>query len=152
MRKEFLIHFIFQVYYSTNPQLPLSRWESQFVDNNKLTTISDLTPHTIYTIRVEAYTSIGPGPLSTPVQVYSTVQCTGLQYCTVYRYTVLYSVQVYSTVQCTGLQYCTLYRFTVLYSVQVYSTVHCTGLQYCTLYRYTVLYSVQVYSTVRCTI
>jgi len=58
-----------QVYYSTNPQQPLSQWESQFVDNNKLTTISDLTPHTIYTIRVEAYTSIGPGPLSNPVQV-----------------------------------------------------------------------------------
>ena len=89
MRKEFLIHFIFQVYYSTNPQLPLSRWESQFVDNNKLTTISDLTPHTIYTIRVEAYTSIGPGPLSTPVQVYSTVQCTGLQYGTVYNFSVV---------------------------------------------------------------
>ena len=59
----------YKVYFSTNPQLPLSRWESQFVDNNKLTTISDLTPHTIYTIRVEAYTSIGPGPLSNPVQV-----------------------------------------------------------------------------------
>ena len=49
--------------------MSLSQWESQFVDNNKLTTISDLTPHTIYTIRVEAYTSIGPGPLSAPVQV-----------------------------------------------------------------------------------
>ena len=60
---------IFQVYYTTKPQLSLSQWESQFVDNNKLTTISDLTPHTIYTIRVEAYTSIGPGPLSKPVQV-----------------------------------------------------------------------------------
>ena len=47
----------------------MSRWESQFVDNNKLTTISDLTPHTIYTIRVEAYTAIGPGPPSAPVQV-----------------------------------------------------------------------------------
>jgi receptor-type tyrosine-protein phosphatase F len=57
------------VYYTTNPHLPMSRWESQFVDNNKLTTISDLTPHTIYTIRVEAYTAIGPGPPSAPVQV-----------------------------------------------------------------------------------
>jgi len=26
-------------------------------------------PHTIYTIRVEAYTAIGPGPPSPPVQV-----------------------------------------------------------------------------------
>ena len=57
------------MYFTTKPQLSLSQWESQFVDNNKLTTISDLTPHTIYTIRVEAYTSIGPGPLSAPVQV-----------------------------------------------------------------------------------
>ena len=60
---------LLQVYYTTKPQKSLSQWESQFVDNNKLTTISDLTPHTIYTIRVEAYTSIGPGPLSSPVQV-----------------------------------------------------------------------------------
>ena len=59
----------YKVYYTTRPQMSLSQWESQFVDNNKLTTISDLTPHTIYTIRVEAYTSIGPGPLSSPVQV-----------------------------------------------------------------------------------
>jgi len=62
----------YKVYYTTNPHLPLSQWESQFVDNNKLTTISDLTPHTIYTIRVEAYTAIGPGPPSQPVQVRST--------------------------------------------------------------------------------
>ena len=60
----------YKVYYTTNPHLAMSRWESQFVDNNKLTTISDLTPHTIYTIRVEAYTAIGPGPPSAPVQVY----------------------------------------------------------------------------------
>jgi hypothetical protein len=39
------------------------------VDNNKLTTVSELMPHTIYTIRVEAYTAIGPGPPSPPVQV-----------------------------------------------------------------------------------
>jgi netrin-G3 ligand len=50
----------YKVYYTTNSNLPLSQWESQFVDNNKLTTVSDLVPHTIYTIRVEAYTAIGP--------------------------------------------------------------------------------------------
>ena len=59
----------YKVYYTTHPHRPLSQWESQFVDNNKLTTISDLTPHTIYTIRVEAYTAIGPGPASASVQV-----------------------------------------------------------------------------------
>ncbi|KAK7792967.1 hypothetical protein R5R35_007615 [Gryllus longicercus] len=59
----------YKVYYTTNPSLPMASWESQMVDNNQLTTISDLVPHTIYTIRVQAFTSIGPGPLSLPVQV-----------------------------------------------------------------------------------
>ena len=40
-----------QVYYTTTPNKPLSQWDSQFVDNNKLTTISDPAPHAIYTIR-----------------------------------------------------------------------------------------------------
>lgn len=47
----------------------MTQWKSQTVDNNRLTTISDLTPHTIYTIRVQAFTSVGPGPLSAPVHV-----------------------------------------------------------------------------------
>lgn len=47
----------------------MTQWESQVVDNNQLTTISELTPHTIYTIRVQAHTSVGPGPLSPPVHV-----------------------------------------------------------------------------------
>lgn len=47
----------------------MAQWESQVVDNNQLTTISELTPHTIYTIRVQAMTSVGPGPLSPPVHV-----------------------------------------------------------------------------------
>ncbi|XP_030758828.1 tyrosine-protein phosphatase Lar isoform X5 [Sitophilus oryzae] len=59
----------YKVYYTTNAQLSMAQWESQVVDNNQLTTISDLTPHTIYTIRVQAFTSVGPGPLSPPVQV-----------------------------------------------------------------------------------
>lgn len=47
----------------------MAQWDSQVVDNNQLTTISELTPHTIYTIRVQAMTSVGPGPLSPPVHV-----------------------------------------------------------------------------------
>lgn len=39
------------------------------VDNNQLTTINELTPLSIYTIRVQAFTNVGPGPLSSPVQV-----------------------------------------------------------------------------------
>ncbi|XP_075224407.1 tyrosine-protein phosphatase Lar isoform X3 [Lycorma delicatula] len=59
----------YKVYYTENPQLPMASWDSQMVDNNQLTTISELTPHTIYTIRVQAFTSVGPGPLSEPVLV-----------------------------------------------------------------------------------
>lgn len=47
----------------------MASWQYQLVDNSQLTTISDLTPHTIYMIRVQALTSVGPGPLSTPVQI-----------------------------------------------------------------------------------
>jgi receptor-type tyrosine-protein phosphatase F len=47
----------------------MANWDSQMVDNNQLTTISELTPHTIYTIRVQAVTNVGPGPLSAPVHV-----------------------------------------------------------------------------------
>lgn len=47
----------------------MASWKYQMVDNNQLTTISDLDTHTIYTIRVQALTSVGPGPLSTPVQI-----------------------------------------------------------------------------------
>jgi hypothetical protein len=39
------------------------------VDNSDLTTISELTPLAIYTIRVQAFTSMGAGPMSNPVQV-----------------------------------------------------------------------------------
>ncbi|UYV65210.1 PTPRD [Cordylochernes scorpioides] len=59
----------YKVYYTTRPNLPTAAWSVQAVDNNQLTTISDLTHHTIYTIRVQAFTSRGPGPLSSPVQV-----------------------------------------------------------------------------------
>lgn len=47
----------------------MQSWQSRVVDNNQLTTISDLTPHTMYTIRVQALTSVGPGPLSQPIQI-----------------------------------------------------------------------------------
>nr|XP_018903286.1 PREDICTED: tyrosine-protein phosphatase Lar isoform X3 [Bemisia tabaci] len=59
----------YKVYYTLKPEMPMSSWDSQMVDSNELTTISELTPHAIYTIRVQAFTSVGPGPLSDPVQV-----------------------------------------------------------------------------------
>ncbi|XP_058805805.1 tyrosine-protein phosphatase Lar isoform X2 [Phymastichus coffea] len=59
----------YKVYYTTDPGQPMSNWKFQTVDNSQLTTISDLTAHVIYTIRVQALTSVGPGPLSAPVQI-----------------------------------------------------------------------------------
>ncbi|XP_065348128.1 tyrosine-protein phosphatase Lar-like isoform X4 [Cloeon dipterum] len=59
----------YKVYYTESPNLPLSQWRSQVVDNNQLTTISELTPHSIYTIRVQTLTNVGPGHLSPAVLV-----------------------------------------------------------------------------------
>ncbi|KAL4709306.1 hypothetical protein ACJJTC_013366 [Scirpophaga incertulas] len=59
----------YKIYYTTDSSQPLQSWHSQMMDNNHLTTISELTPHTVYTIRVQAYTTVGPGPISPPVQV-----------------------------------------------------------------------------------
>lgn len=59
----------YKIFYTTDPSQPLQSWHSHMMDNSHLTTISELTPHTVYTIRVQAYTSVGPGPISAPVQV-----------------------------------------------------------------------------------
>ncbi|XP_064554284.1 tyrosine-protein phosphatase Lar isoform X4 [Drosophila montana] len=59
----------YKVYYTTNSNQPEASWNSQMIDNSELTTVSELTPHAIYTVRVQAYTSMGAGPMSTPVQV-----------------------------------------------------------------------------------
>lgn len=57
------------MYYTTNPSQPEASWDSQMVDNSELTTISELTPLAIYTVRVQAFTSMGAGPMSNPVKV-----------------------------------------------------------------------------------
>ncbi|KAM3960723.1 tyrosine-protein phosphatase Lar-like [Aphomia sociella] len=59
----------YKIFYTTDPSQQLQSWHSQMMDNSHLTTISELTPHTVYTIRVQAFTSVGPGPISAPVQV-----------------------------------------------------------------------------------
>ncbi|XP_022247809.1 tyrosine-protein phosphatase Lar-like isoform X3 [Limulus polyphemus] len=59
----------YKVYFTTRPNLPTTNWNTQNVDSSTLTTISDMTPQTIYTIRIQAFTSRGSGPLSAPVQV-----------------------------------------------------------------------------------
>ncbi|XP_076307988.1 tyrosine-protein phosphatase Lar-like isoform X2 [Tachypleus tridentatus] len=59
----------YKVYFTTRPKLPTTDWNTQNIDNGTLAIISDVTPETIYTIRIQALTGTGSGPLSDPVQV-----------------------------------------------------------------------------------
>ena len=59
----------YKIYYTLNPNLPINSWDVQSVNSNELTTISDLQAQSIYSIRVQAFTTRGAGPLSPPVQV-----------------------------------------------------------------------------------
>lgn len=59
----------YKIYYTSQPTLPITAWDVQSVDSNQLTTIADLQEQSIYSIRVQAFTSRGAGPLSPPVQV-----------------------------------------------------------------------------------
>ncbi|XP_076307991.1 tyrosine-protein phosphatase Lar-like isoform X4 [Tachypleus tridentatus] len=59
----------YKVYFTTRPKLPTTDWNTQNVDNSTLAIINDVTPQTIYTIRIQALTGTGSGPLSDLVQV-----------------------------------------------------------------------------------
>ncbi|XP_025110636.1 receptor-type tyrosine-protein phosphatase F-like isoform X2 [Pomacea canaliculata] len=63
----------YKVFYTLKPEDPVFFWEQQEVKNdNRLTTISGLEPNQTYTISILAYSSIGPGPMSHPIQVLTT--------------------------------------------------------------------------------
>ncbi|KAM4050702.1 receptor-type tyrosine-protein phosphatase S [Anomaloglossus baeobatrachus] len=59
----------YRVYYTMEPEQPVSNWLKYNVDDNLLTTIGNLLEHETYTVRVLAFTSVGDGPLSDPIQV-----------------------------------------------------------------------------------
>ncbi|XP_056427674.1 receptor-type tyrosine-protein phosphatase S isoform X5 [Hyla sarda] len=59
----------YRVYYTMEPNQLVSSWEKYNVDDNLLTTIANLAEHETYTVRVLAFTSVGDGPLSDPIQV-----------------------------------------------------------------------------------
>ena len=60
----------YKVYYTLTPDLPvIDQWTLHVVNDNKLTTISNLLTNRTYTISMLAYTSVGDGPLSQPIQV-----------------------------------------------------------------------------------
>lgn len=68
--------FVFQgykVFYTLLPQKPIFFWDVQEVTNdNKLTTISGLEPNKTYTLSALAFSGIGQGPMSHPIQVLTT--------------------------------------------------------------------------------
>nr|XP_033809752.1 receptor-type tyrosine-protein phosphatase S isoform X14 [Geotrypetes seraphini] len=59
----------YRVYYTMEPDHPVSNWLKHNVDDSLLTTVSSLVEDETYTVRVLAFTSVGDGPLSDPIQV-----------------------------------------------------------------------------------
>lgn len=63
----------YKVFYTKKPEDPIFFWEQQEVkSDNRLATISGLTPNVTYTISVLAYSGVGQGPMSHPTQVLTT--------------------------------------------------------------------------------
>uniref|UniRef100_A0A8C3NPI9 Receptor-type tyrosine-protein phosphatase S n=1 Tax=Geospiza parvula TaxID=87175 RepID=A0A8C3NPI9_GEOPR len=59
----------YRVYYTMEPEQPVSNWQKHNVDDSLLTTVGSLLEDETYTVRVLAFTSVGDGPLSDPIQV-----------------------------------------------------------------------------------
>lgn len=59
----------YRVYYTMEPEQPVSNWLKHDVDDSLLTAISNLLEDETYTVRVLAFTSLGDGPLSDLIQV-----------------------------------------------------------------------------------
>ncbi|XP_042564818.1 receptor-type tyrosine-protein phosphatase S isoform X2 [Clupea harengus] len=59
----------YRVYYTMDDSQPLSQWQIHNVQDSVLTTIQSLVSSETYTIRVLAFTSVGDGPPSDPIQV-----------------------------------------------------------------------------------
>ncbi|XP_054982010.1 receptor-type tyrosine-protein phosphatase S isoform X12 [Sorex araneus] len=59
----------YRVYYTMEPEHPVGNWQKHNVDDSLLTTVGSLLEDETYTVRVLAFTSVGDGPLSEPIQV-----------------------------------------------------------------------------------
>uniref|UniRef100_UPI00398F5BFF receptor-type tyrosine-protein phosphatase S-like isoform X14 n=1 Tax=Pristiophorus japonicus TaxID=55135 RepID=UPI00398F5BFF len=59
----------YRVYYTMEPQQPVSNWQKHNLDDSLLTTVANLIPQTTYSVKVLAFTSVGDGPLSPEIQV-----------------------------------------------------------------------------------
>nr|XP_020476570.1 receptor-type tyrosine-protein phosphatase F isoform X1 [Monopterus albus]XP_020476571.1 receptor-type tyrosine-protein phosphatase F isoform X1 [Monopterus albus] len=59
----------YRVYYSSDPDAPLSTWQKHNTDDSQLTTVSGLTTDITYSLRVLGFTSVGDGPPSDVLQI-----------------------------------------------------------------------------------
>ncbi|XP_028856351.1 receptor-type tyrosine-protein phosphatase S isoform X22 [Denticeps clupeoides] len=59
----------YRVYYTMDDSQPMSLWQIHNVQDSVITTIQSLVASETYTIRVLAFTSVGDGPPSDPIQV-----------------------------------------------------------------------------------
>ncbi|XP_055342450.1 tyrosine-protein phosphatase Lar-like isoform X3 [Paramacrobiotus metropolitanus] len=59
----------YKVAYTTDARLSVTSWRFEMVGNELSTTLSNLQPRAMYTVRIQAYTSGGPGPFSRPIQI-----------------------------------------------------------------------------------
>ncbi|XP_054872000.1 protein tyrosine phosphatase receptor type Fa isoform X26 [Amphiprion ocellaris] len=59
----------YRVYYSSDPDAPLSAWQKHNTDDSQFTTISGLTTDITYSLRVLGFTSVGDGPPSDILQI-----------------------------------------------------------------------------------
>ncbi|XP_078525689.1 receptor-type tyrosine-protein phosphatase S isoform X2 [Lissotriton helveticus] len=59
----------YRVYFTMEPDKPVNDWQKYIVEGSQLTTVKSLREDETYTVRVLAYTSVGDGPLSEPMQV-----------------------------------------------------------------------------------
>ncbi|XP_023195287.1 receptor-type tyrosine-protein phosphatase S-like isoform X12 [Xiphophorus maculatus] len=59
----------YRVYYTMDDSQPMSLWQIHNVQDSLITTIQSLVPQGTYTIKVLAFTSVGDGPFSAPIQV-----------------------------------------------------------------------------------
>ncbi|XP_074077738.1 receptor-type tyrosine-protein phosphatase F isoform X5 [Macrotis lagotis] len=59
----------YRVYYTPDALLPLSSWHKHNTDDSHLTTVGSLLTGITYSIRVLAFTAVGDGPPSPPIQV-----------------------------------------------------------------------------------
>ncbi|XP_039623041.1 LOW QUALITY PROTEIN: receptor-type tyrosine-protein phosphatase S [Polypterus senegalus] len=59
----------YRIYYTMDPSKPINSWQKHNVDDSRLTTIGSLVSQETYTIRVQAFTSVGDGPFSEPIHL-----------------------------------------------------------------------------------